>query len=255
MVKQSSKSDALYARMRTDILSLGLAPGIALRLPALSERYDFGMTPLRECLNRLSAEKLVVIEHNKGFRVASLSLDDLLDLERSRNSIEGALFERSIIIGDDNWEAGVIGVYHQLSDMPAMSVLGTPDELDRWNTRHAAFHNALVNASDSPWMKHFREQLNDQLGRYQLFIQNSLRELSTSHPSVASSAATVYSRAMAFEPHTALYKVVINRDVAAARKTFEAHVGLSIRAFVELSAMMPPNTEVAETLGQTNSED
>ncbi|MEM8659060.1 MAG: GntR family transcriptional regulator, partial [Pseudomonadota bacterium] len=85
-----SKSDALYRNVKGDILTLRLAPGTALRLPALSERYGIGLTPLRDCLTRLSAEHLVVPEHNKGFRVAPLSLEGLLDLEQTRSVIEAS---------------------------------------------------------------------------------------------------------------------------------------------------------------------
>ena len=71
-----SKSDILFERMRADILGLRLAQDSALRLPALSERYGVGVTPVRECLNRLIIEKLVVPEHNRGFRVAPLDLTE-----------------------------------------------------------------------------------------------------------------------------------------------------------------------------------
>ena len=67
MTLRQSKSDILFDRLRHDILSLDLPPGMALRLPALSEHYGIGLTPLRECLNRLAAEQLVVPEHNKAF--------------------------------------------------------------------------------------------------------------------------------------------------------------------------------------------
>ena len=83
-----SKSDVLFERMRSDILSLKLLPGAPLRLPGLSTRYQAGLTPLRECLNRLCGDHLVVPVHNKGFRVAPLTRDDLLDLERSRKNEE-----------------------------------------------------------------------------------------------------------------------------------------------------------------------
>ena len=51
-----SKSEALHAAMRADILSLALAPAEPLRLPTLAERYGVGLTPLREALNRLVAD-------------------------------------------------------------------------------------------------------------------------------------------------------------------------------------------------------
>ncbi|WP_239479628.1 GntR family transcriptional regulator [Actibacterium sp. 188UL27-1] len=249
-----SKSGELYSRMRADILSLKLPPGGALRLPALSERYDLGITPIRDCLNRLSADKLVVIEHNKGFRVAGLSLMELLDLERSRCIIEGALFARAMEQGDDSWEAGLIGAYHHLTAISPMSVLGSEDELTLWNRRHDAFHDALIARVDAPWMLHFHRQLRDQLVRYQRFIQTGLRDLHQTHPDAAPQAAEIYATALATEPHDALYQVAIGRDVSAAKTVVEAHVNLSIKAFERLSTLIPANTQVAKILQAPNAE-
>lgn len=254
MSSKPSRSDLLYVRMRNDILSLALAPGSALRLPALSERYAVGVTPLRECLNRLSTDQLVVMEHNKGFRVAELSLQDLLDLERSRNAIEGDLFLRAIEQGTDAWEAGVIGAYHHLSVLPPISILGTDAELALWNRRHAAFHAALIAKVDAPWMLHFHGQITDQLQRYQSFIQTGLRDLSISHPDMAPKAAEIYATALSSEPHQMLYDVALARDLIAAREVLEGHVNLSIQAFTELSKLVPADTPIAETLRQPFAE-
>ncbi|MBY5932692.1 GntR family transcriptional regulator [Tateyamaria omphalii] len=247
-MQTSSKSDALYAQMRADILSLDLTPGSALRLPALSERYDVGVTPIRECLNRLSTDKLVVIEHNKGFRVADLALGDLLDIERGRSTIEGALFLRAIRNGGDAWEAAIIGAHHHLAATSPVSVLGTQDELDRWNRRHAAFHDALIAGADAPWMQHFRQQLTDQLGRYQKYIQTGLRDLYESHPDAAPKAAETYATALAMKPHDELYQVALLRDETAAEAVFQSHVNLSLHAFENLMALIPANTAMARTL-------
>ena len=248
MHRLQSKSDALYTQMRDDILSLSLAPDCPLRLPAMAERYGVGVTPIRECLNRLSTEKLVAITHNKGFRVAGISFSELLDLEHSRSAIEGTLFQRSVARGDDAWEARVIGAFHQLSKTPAMSVTGTQGDIDLWNRRHAAFHAALIGAAETSWLQHFQRQLADQLGRYQLFIQTGLRDLFESHPDNAPAVADIYAKAMATDPHEDLYEVLLSRDAARARTVFEQHVNLSICAFQELRRLIPAGTVVATTL-------
>lgn len=248
MRPSQSKSDALYQKVRRDILTLRLAPNMALRLPVLSERYGIGLTPLRECLNRLVTERLVVPEHNKGFRVSPLSRDDLLDLERSRSVIEGALFAEAVAEGDEAWEAAVVGAFHHLSKTPFPSVLQQTDAVDLWAKRHAAFHAALIGAAGSQWLHRFCDQLCDQLGRYHLFIEAGLRDLSVTRPELAETAAAVFSTAMAIDPHRVLYDLALSRDAARARDLFVEHANLSIRAFEDLMALIPPDTPVAETL-------
>ncbi|MGB3245495.1 MAG: GntR family transcriptional regulator [Sulfitobacter sp.] len=240
-----SKSDRLFDQLRSDILSLDLAPDAPLRLPALAERYGIGLTPLRECLNRLASEKLVVPVHNKGFHVAPVTVHDLLDLERTRNAIEGSMFAFSVIHGDDPWEAGVIGSYHQLSNTPVPSGLDSADELALWTKRHEAFHEALTAGSPSIWMHRYAGQIGDQLGRYQRFIQIGLRELAATDKGVAQNAAKVSAIAMALAPHTALYDAALARDPQAATSAFDAHGELTISAFAELATMMPAGTPLA----------
>ncbi|WP_407474465.1 GntR family transcriptional regulator [Sulfitobacter sp. PM12] len=249
MTLRQSKSDILFDRLRHDILSLDLPPGMALRLPALSERYAIGLTPLRECLNRLAAEKLVVPEHNKGFCVIPLTRADLLDLERSRDAIEGAMLAHSVSHADDTWEAGVIGAYHHLSQTPVPSVIHNDEALAQWTRRHLAFHQALVAGARSDWMARFAGQLQDQLGRYHRFIQAGLRDLTQSAPPLAAKAAEVFSAGMALEPHRALYQAALDHDPAAALAAFRHHTGLSIAAFEELSTLMPAHSPFARTLG------
>ena len=112
------KSERLYQALKRDIILLRLAPGSALRLPALSGEYDAGLTPLRDCLNRLAKDRLVQPEHNKGFRVANLSMEDLASLEQSRSVIEGGLFAASAKAGDDEWEGAIVGAFHNLQRVP-----------------------------------------------------------------------------------------------------------------------------------------
>ena len=60
-------ASAVYDRLLEDILNGSLEPGLKLRLQALKKQYDVGNSPLREALNRLSVNGLVVREENKGF--------------------------------------------------------------------------------------------------------------------------------------------------------------------------------------------
>ncbi|XWN33435.1 MAG: GntR family transcriptional regulator [Devosia sp.] len=226
-----SKADRLYDSVKGDILSLTLMPGDALRLPALAERYGMGLTPLRDCLTRLGAEHLVVTEHNKGFRVAPLCLDDLLDLEATRSVIEGSLFAEAVAAGGEAWEAAVVGTFHHLSKTPFPCVLRQDGELEVWARRHAAFHSALVSGAQSVWRHRFCDALSQKLSRYHRFIQVGLRDLWRSEPDRAAEAADVFSSAMELGPHRTLYDTALARNVDAAPSVFQQHSNLSSTAF------------------------
>ena len=56
----STQASSVYDRLKDDILTGQLKPGVKLRLKDLIEKYDTGNSPLREALNRLSANGMVV---------------------------------------------------------------------------------------------------------------------------------------------------------------------------------------------------
>ena len=107
-------SEQAYQQLRRDILEGQIPPGAKLRVEALSVTYGFSNTPLREALNRLAAEHLVVAEERKGFRAIPVSLDDFWDLTRYRLVIEHAALIDAIRAGDDEWEAGIVAAHHRM---------------------------------------------------------------------------------------------------------------------------------------------
>ena len=77
-----------YQKLLDDIVGGQLQPGSKLRLHALTERYKVGNSPLREALNRLSANGMVQREENRGFRVSPASSEELSELIRTRCWLE-----------------------------------------------------------------------------------------------------------------------------------------------------------------------
>jgi DNA-binding GntR family transcriptional regulator len=69
-----SKSDWAYEHIRERIITLELAPGATLDSNQLTSDLGVGKTPLREALQRLAFEKLIVIAPQKGTFVSDLSI-------------------------------------------------------------------------------------------------------------------------------------------------------------------------------------
>src|ERR671922_1679532 len=87
-----------------DILAGHHAPGSRLGIVDLVQRYDIGATPLREGLSRLMSRGLIVGIGQRGFRVAEVSREDLLDITRMRTVVELEALRLAIANGDDSWE-------------------------------------------------------------------------------------------------------------------------------------------------------
>ncbi|MDO9173763.1 MAG: GntR family transcriptional regulator, partial [Actinomycetota bacterium] len=67
-------SEFVDARLRSAILSGELAPGQKLRGEHLAAQWGVSPTPVREAFQRLAGDGLVVIEAQRGARVAAIDL-------------------------------------------------------------------------------------------------------------------------------------------------------------------------------------
>lgn len=63
--------------LKQRVLSMDIAPGQPLDEIELSEHYGISRTPLREVIQRLGGEGYVVLQDNRGAKVASLDLTTL----------------------------------------------------------------------------------------------------------------------------------------------------------------------------------
>jgi DNA-binding GntR family transcriptional regulator len=162
-VNRTLTSD-LFDRLRTDILHCHLKPNSRLLFRDLKASYASGMSPMREALMRLASDGLVILEDHKGFRVAPVSRDELVDITTTRVELEGLAVALAIEKGDDFWEAGIIGRFHELAKRSSHTGPGSVDA--EWERRHDAFHRALYSACGLRWLINFCQVLAERSFRY-----------------------------------------------------------------------------------------
>ncbi|WP_238123041.1 MULTISPECIES: GntR family transcriptional regulator [unclassified Xanthobacter] len=158
-----------YSRLREDILNVTLQPNAKLRIRELCERYEVGLSPMREALSRLASEGLVVQTAQRGFTVASFSVQELIELVRTKKWLNEIGVRESIIHGDAAWEEGVLLAFHRLAKTPRFLDGESDDGSGRnadWNTAHLAFHTSLIDACRSEWLKSFCRTLFTASERY-----------------------------------------------------------------------------------------
>lgn len=189
--------------LRSDILSLKLAPGSKLLLAGLCETYKVGLSPLREALSRLVVQGLVVGEDHRGFWVTPLTEEDFYDLTFVRREIESMAVARSVERGDDRWEAELTRAFTDMS--AAVSEQGKT--VATWTQRHEVFHEALVSACGSPRLIQLRRQLFDQFMRYQ--------RIAPRH---------VWIGAARNAEHQQIMDAAVARDVDACKRLVRAHI-------------------------------
>jgi GntR family carbon starvation induced transcriptional regulator len=193
-------------RMRVEIVSCRLKPGELLKFDSLRLAYGASFTTLREALTCLAAEGLVIAEEQRGFKVAPVTIDDLVDLTRARILIDVDLIRRSIENGDDDWEIKVISTIHRLGIIEGRAVENYVDNPE-WKLAHREFHESLVGACGSPTLLGMRSSLFERAERYRNI----------------SAMSRPRSRDKVGE-HRALMKAAIGRDADRACELIAKHI-------------------------------
>ncbi|HNI82890.1 MAG TPA: GntR family transcriptional regulator, partial [Rhodocyclaceae bacterium] len=159
-------AEAAYRQLRRDIIEGVHKPGEKLRVEHLKDQYEVGAGTLREALQLLATDALVVAQGQRGFRVAPISLDDFEDITRTRVLLETSALQQSIAHGDDAWEASVVAAFHLLSRAEEKLSDGSKATREEWELRNRAFHEVLISACPSRWIRHFQTILYHQSERY-----------------------------------------------------------------------------------------
>jgi DNA-binding GntR family transcriptional regulator len=81
-------TDRAYTDLEELIVTLQLEPGSVLSEQLLSERLGIGRTPIREALQRLARERLVVILPRRGVMVSAIDVRSQLRLLEVRRELE-----------------------------------------------------------------------------------------------------------------------------------------------------------------------
>jgi len=156
----------VYDQLRQDIISVAIEPGEKLHIRSLCERFDVGLSPVREALSRLSSEGLVAQSDHRGFAVAPMDEADLIDMTRARCWLNEVAIRKSIEHGDAAWEEQVVLSYHRLSRTPRFAPGQERQRSPEWEIAHRNFHASLVSASGSRQLERYCEHLFDSSERY-----------------------------------------------------------------------------------------
>lgn len=219
-------TEQAYRALRRAIVRCEFAPDERLRVDDISARYGFSSSPVREALARLAEQGFVRSIENRGFRVAPISSEGIIDLTRVRLLIETDALRAAIENGNDQWEEGIVAAAHSLR--LAEQRLGEgPIALDEaWSERHRAFHMAIYAACQSPLLLNLIEQLSDNAERYRRY----------------SARFRTVSRKKNQE-HQQLMKAVLARDKRTALALLRKHILGTERGVLESAQAMHEHAE------------
>lgn len=99
-IKKASLVDQIYSTLREDIITMKLPMGARLNVNELQTELGVSCTPIREAVNRLQQEELVIYENNVGARVLTLDEHDVREIHELALTLQQAAVQLSMKNGN-----------------------------------------------------------------------------------------------------------------------------------------------------------
>lgn len=142
--RRRSTVEHIADELRAAVMAGRLTPGTQLGEADLAARFEVSRGPLREAMQRLVSEGILQAVVNRGVFVSELTLQDVLDIYRTRSVIERGALE---IIAADSREASYRALGPSVQVMREAAERGDGPAV---SDADQEFHEVLVACSGSP---------------------------------------------------------------------------------------------------------
>jgi DNA-binding GntR family transcriptional regulator len=157
-VDATSKS-MIYKKMRRSIIMGQRESAERLNIENIAQEYNTSVTPVRDALQMLSHEGLVVIKPRSGYFVTTITLKQLRDLLDVRRILELSAIERVVLrITEEQ--------IHELETVHAGYTGDDDESYDRYTDENRKFHYLLAKAGGNNELADLVGKLHDQLARF-----------------------------------------------------------------------------------------
>ncbi|WP_150462069.1 GntR family transcriptional regulator [Nesterenkonia ebinurensis] len=196
-IKSKPVGELLAESLRHAILHGDLPAGAEIRQEKLAQEYGVSRIPVREALQTLEREGLVVVRPNRRVAVAEITVDDLKDHYDVRALIEGELASRAAELGENHAE-----IEASYLEGVTLAEKGDVSGLVKSNEH---FHSAIWEAAGSSRLYALAQQLWTGVSPYRpvLFPERA---------------------AASIEEHKDLIDAIFSKDAEASRSAMRNHI-------------------------------
>jgi GntR family carbon starvation induced transcriptional regulator len=149
--EDASLTHRAYRQLRSDLISCRLPAESRLNVAKLQKDLRVSQAAVREALSRLTAEGLVIIERNAGFRAAPISRSGFRDLTAACANTEVPCLRSALEQGDLEWEGQLLATYHIAGKVLDRVVAGNED-ISAYVSYRQEFHETLLSPCKNQWM-------------------------------------------------------------------------------------------------------
>lgn len=224
--RNQSLQEQAYQALKTAILSGELAPGQRLVEVQLAKQLQVSRTPIREAMQLLEHENLIVNDANDTLRVATISVTDAAQLYDCRIALE----QLSVAEACQNATKSQLKELEQMVEQ-AEKLVDSTSQLTSFRLLDLdyRFHRLLAKSSENPWLVSLLDRVFDkmQLLRIQTTKNNpDVLEIRTEHRQI--------------------YEPVRDRDPQAAVKAVREHLIASKERVIKEVEQLQQDTKAAQ---------
>lgn len=148
-VASLSRRDGVLREIRRAVVRGDLRPGDKLTEVTLSTTLGVSRPTIREALNQLSQEGLLIQEPYRGLRVASLGPEQIMDIAKARHALDMLAVDAIL---EDTEGRRMVAVQDAWQEFERWE--NDPDPLTR-HEAHVAFHRGIWAASENSMLLRF----------------------------------------------------------------------------------------------------
>ena len=206
-------ADEVYDALLEQLMSHRIEPGSRVTIDALARELGVSQTPIRDALNRMEAEGLVVRVPHAGYHIPpQITRHRFEDMLEVRLLLEPAAARRC---AERASSEQVAGLQRMLEEMAELAAGSTPMAYGAFGLRDAAFHDLVAVSAENQVIREVLARLHAHVHLFRLHHDTQVTHL-------------------AMAEHEEVLAAVAARDLDAAAYAMRRHILLSGERFRRL---------------------
>jgi DNA-binding GntR family transcriptional regulator len=197
----STYQEQAFNFIKMGILTRSYKPGEYITDKQIADSMNISRTPVREAFHRLANEGLLINEARRGWRVYSLSLDDIHEIFDIKTALEGMLAGKAAQCQD-----GVLRADLQAA-LEEMEFATSQNDTEAWFAADEKLHNTIFSMAQNERAERTIRNLNDQWHRLRIGFAAMQSRMTTS-----------------IDEHKLIAKSILDGDADAADQDMQDHL-------------------------------
>ena len=203
--------DYAYFEIKNKILNGDFTPEESLIESKLAEELDISKTPLREALQKLEVEELVVRQANGRLKTPSITVQEAEEIFLVRSYLEGIIAKQATNHATQEDIDSLSGFCDKINQAIEMKNI---EEILHYGTK---FHEHLYRISGNRTVVKILSQLNDHVTRYRRLVPLNNEEMYIQDT----------------DEHSIILQHIIEGDRLGAESTMRSHILSSMSVAIE----------------------